>query len=218
MDEETKYLLRKTLSYLLQGLLLLAPLIITLYVVVALFNFLDNVSNNMLEAIFNVRLRGLGILILLAFITLIGYISSNFLFNTLFNQLEVILGRTPLVKLIYTSIKDLLAAFVSDKKKFDKPVMVKLNEENKIWRMGFLTQENMAKVGYPEMVGVYLPHSYNFSGNFYVVHKDNVKPLNMSPTDTMKFIVSGGVTETENIENTEKNDSTKENKGTDIHY
>ena len=203
MDEETRHIIRKLLSYLLQGLLLLAPLIITLYVLIALFNLMDNLANNFLEALFDVRLRGLGFLILLGFLTLIGYISSNFLFNTVFKHLEHLMGRTPLVKLIYTSIKDLLAAFVSDKKKFDKPVLVMLNKENSVWRLGFLTQEDLKDIGLPGKVGVYFPHSYNFSGNFYVVDSGSVKPVDLSPSDAMKFIVTGGVTQTENLSSLE---------------
>ena len=103
--------------------------------------------------------------------------------------------RLPLVKIIYTALQDLFSAFVSDKKKFDKPVMVIVNKTSGLKKFGFITQEDLSQFGLKDEVAVYLPHSYNFSGNLFVAPRENVILLdNISSSDTMKFIVSGGVT------------------------
>jgi uncharacterized membrane protein len=98
-----------------------------------------------------------------------------------------------LIKLIYSSIKDLIGAFVGDKRKFNKPVLVTINKENNLHQIGFVTQEDLADLGLDDMVAVYFPHSYAFSGNHFLVSRSSVKPLNISGPAAMKFIVSGGV-------------------------
>jgi uncharacterized membrane protein len=102
-------------------------------------------------------------------------------------------NKIPFVKLIYSSIKDILAAFVGDKKTFNKPVLVTINKDNQLYRIGFITQNDLSDLGLKDMVVVYFPQSYAVAGDHYVVPKDNVRPLNVPGTVAMKFIVSGGV-------------------------
>lgn len=101
--------------------------------------------------------------------------------------------RIPLVKLIYSAVKDLLGAFVGDKKKFNKPVLVRINKDNSLYQIGFITQSDLSDLGLTDMVVVYFPHSYAFSGYHYFVPKENIKPLDIPGPTAMKFIVSGGV-------------------------
>jgi uncharacterized membrane protein len=103
------------------------------------------------------------------------------------------MNRIPLVKLIYSSVKDLLAAFVGDKRKFDKPVLVTINKENNLHRIGFITQEDLSELGLKDMVVVYFPQSYAVAGDHFVIPSSSVKPLNISGPVAMKFIVSGGI-------------------------
>jgi uncharacterized membrane protein len=102
-------------------------------------------------------------------------------------------------KVIYSSLKDLFSAFVGDKKKmFSQPVMVMLFKEAGIQKLGFITKQDLEIIGVKGMAAVYFPHSYNFSGNLYLVPKENITVLHDFPAaDAMKFIVSGGVTEIE---------------------
>jgi uncharacterized membrane protein len=95
--------------------------------------------------------------------------------------------------LIYSAVKDLLGAFVGDKKKFTKPVLVRINEQNNLYQIGFVTQNDLSDLGLNEMVVVYFPHSYAFSGFHYFVPKTSIKPLDIPGPVAMKFIVSGGV-------------------------
>ena len=190
--------MKKLMSYLLQGLLLLAPLGITAYIIYALFNIVDNSVNDFLESVFHIRFRGLGLIIILVLITFIGFLSSTLLFGPIFNFLENLISRTPLIKIIYTAFKDLFSAFVSEKKKFNQPVLVNLNGNPDFQKLGFLTEENLKPLGLKDKVAVYLPHSYNFSGNLFIVPAKDVTYLDIPVSDLMKFIVSGGVTEFNN--------------------
>jgi uncharacterized membrane protein len=177
---------KRFLKYFLRGLLFVVPLGLTIYIILALVVFLDN--------IIPIQVPGLGILIMLAFITFVGYLASIFVTQPIFEIGERWLIRIPLVNIVYTSIKDLMQAFVGDKKKFNVTVVVKLSDN--MYRLGFLTQEELAMLGEPGLAAVYFPHSYNFSGNLYLVPRDNIKVVeNVNNADVMKFIVSGGVSE-----------------------
>lgn len=186
----------KTLvSYMLRGLLLLAPVVVTAYVIYATFRVLDDSVNDFLENIFGIRVMGLGVIVLLGLITAIGFLSSTLLFRPLFIMLEHAISRAPLVNIIYTSLKDFVAAFFSDKKKFNQPVVVNVNGNPEFQKLGFITKTDLSSIGLKGKVAVYLPHSYNFSGNLFVVDAKNVTPLDVPVAEFMKFIVSGGITE-----------------------
>lgn len=186
----------KTLvSYMLRGLLLLAPVVVTAYVIYAMFKVLDDSVNDFLENIFGIRVMGLGVFVLLGLITVIGFLSSTLVFRPLFIMLEHAISRAPLVNIIYTSLKDFVAAFFSDKKKFNQPVVVNVNGNPEFQKLGFITKTDLSGIGLKGKVAVYLPHSYNFSGNLFVVDAKNVTPLDVPVAEFMKFIVSGGITE-----------------------
>lgn len=189
--------MKKLTSYLLQGVLLFAPMTVTIYIIYLVMNSLDAMANDLLKELLGIHIWGLGLLTMLIIMTLLGYMCSTFLVRSLLNVLERALLRTPLVNMIYGSMKDLFSAFVSDQKKFDQPVLVMINKEIGLQKMGFLTQKELASFGLKDKVGVYLPHSYNFSGNFFIIDKDQVTILtNMSSSEAMKFIISGGITQT----------------------
>ncbi|MFZ9939049.1 MAG: DUF502 domain-containing protein [Bacteroidia bacterium] len=169
----------------LNGLLLVAPIAATLYVVAFVFRTLDGWLD--------LGIPGLGLLATVAGITLIGFLGSNLLVGPLLDLIERILTRAPFIKLIYTSIRDLMEAFVGDKRKFNQPILVHFMDGTA--KPGFLTQPDLALLGKPGMVAVYLPHSYNFSGNLFFVDANRVEKIDVDSTAYMKFIVSGGVTD-----------------------
>ncbi len=169
----------------LNGLLLVAPIAATLYVVAFVFRTLDGWLD--------LGIPGLGLLATVAGITLIGFLGSNLLVGPLLDLIERILTRAPFIKLIYTSIRDLMEAFVGDKRKFNQPILVHFMDGTA--KPGFLTQPELALLGKPGMVAVYLPHSYNFSGNLFFVDANRVEKVNVDSAAYMKFIVSGGVTD-----------------------
>jgi uncharacterized membrane protein len=175
----------RIIRYFFSGTLFIVPLVTTAYFIYISFEWLDNRLN--------LPYRGLGFMIIIAVITIIGYLSTNYVFKTIGQWFDRGMNRIPLVKLIYATVKDLLGAFVGDKKKFNKPVLVRINKDNNLYQLGFITQADLTDLGLSDMVVVYFPHSYAFSGYHYFVMKDNIKPLNIPGPVAMKFIVSGGV-------------------------
>ena len=177
--------MNKFITYFFRGLLFVVPVALTVYIIMVCIRWLDS--------LIPFPVPGLGMLTIVASITLIGYLASTLLAGPVFNLLEEVLIKVPLVNIIYTSLKDLISAFVGDKKKFDRPVMVALNADLTIQKPGFITQSDLSQLGLIDKVAVYLPHSYNFSGNLFIVPSHCVTPINASSADIMKFIVSGGV-------------------------
>jgi uncharacterized membrane protein len=176
---------RKTLRYFFSGTLFIVPLVATGYFIFVSFRWLDS--------LLQLPYPGLGFVIILLVITVFGYFTSNFAFQTFATWFDSGMNRIPLVKLIYSSLKDLLNAFVGDKKKFNNPVLVTINKENQLHRIGFITQDDLTSVGLNDMVVVYFPQSYAVACDHFVVSKENVRILNISGPVAMKFIVSGGI-------------------------
>lgn len=203
---KSKSLLRKVFQYFLQGLIILAPIAITVLAVTSLFNFVDNILPTIIEHIAPnllkndetgqpVKIPGIGFVLVVLIVIGVGYISSSFVVGRMVELFDNILERTPGIKLIYTTVKDFVEAFAGNKRKFDRPVLVNV-EGNDLWRIGFITQEELDKFGLKDYVAVYLPQSYAFAGHLYFVKKDRIKVLNdISPSDAMKFAISGGVAE-----------------------
>ncbi len=197
--------LRKALQFFFQGLIVLAPIGITLWVVIGLFNFVDDILPNIIHSLaprylprdaegnLN-KIPGLGFLVVMGVVLFVGWLSSMFMVERVVAVFDSILEKTPGIKFIYSSVKDFLEAFAGNKKKFDKPVLVNIDAPD-VWRIGFITQPNAHEFGMPEYVTVYVPHSYAISGITYIVPRDRIKLLNIGAADAMKYTVSGGVTE-----------------------
>lgn len=184
-----KKILKGVAGYFLRGLIFIAPLAITFYLIKWAIESLDR--------IIPMSIPGLGIAVMLCTITIIGYLGTKLIYKPLFEWFEDIIGKTPGIKFIYTSIKDMLEAFVGEKKRFKEPVLVKMNETG-LMKIGFITSKDLHTLieneNSEEIYGVYFPHSYNFSGNHFIVKKSQIIPLKVNSTDIMKYVVSGGVT------------------------
>ena len=185
-------------KYFFHGLLFTMPIAITALICVNLYNWLGDPIKNFATERLGITAAWLAfpvtLLVAAIGLVLIGFLSSNIIFGSIMRFLDSLLKRFPLIKLLYTSIKDLLGAFVGDKKKFDKPVLVTLVPGSDIKAIGFITHESMAAWGLAESVAVYLPQSYNFAGSLLVVPAEQVTPLDAPSGDVMAFVVSGGVT------------------------
>lgn len=186
--------MKRFASYLLQGTILIAPFAITAYIIYSFITFIDSMINPLVEQIIGFQFPGLGIVFGVLAIAFIGFLGSTLLFQPLFTAFENFLNRMPLVKIVYSSLKDLFSAFVSDQRKFNKPVMVNMGSFS---RMGFLTETDLTHFAEKDLVAVYLPHSYNFSGNLVLVKAEAVTLLDVPASEVMKFVVSGGVTRLE---------------------
>ena len=188
-------LLKTTLNTLsksfFQGLLILGPFAVTVWIIWYVVSSIDNLIPTLSEKTY----PGITFLIVIATTTLIGYLGSKFILGrVIVDSFDYILEHTPGIKFIYTSLKDVMTSFVGDKKKFNQPVLIKTAEMPEVWRVGFLTQNDLSSVGYPEYVAVYLPHSYAVSGWVVFVLAENIVHLeNVTAAQAMKFAVSGGV-------------------------
>ncbi|MBM3178154.1 MAG: DUF502 domain-containing protein [Bacteroidetes bacterium] len=178
-------MLRTLLRYFFSGTLFIVPLVATIYFIWVSFEWLDN--------LIDLPYPGLGVLIILAAITAFGYLTSGFALKTLVDWFDALVNKIPLVKIIYSSVKDLIGAFVGDKKKFDKPVLVRMSTGSHLCRIGFVVQSDLKDLGLNDMVAVYIPQSYAVAGDHYLISRENITPLSISGPAAMKFIVSGGV-------------------------
>ena len=188
-----------------QGVVVLAPIGVTVWVVVSLFNWVDNFLPNLLNVIFPVqfaavngqipKVTGLGFLVAMALVLVVGWLSSLFFVERLVSVFDKVLEKTPGIKIIYSSVKDFLEAFAGNKKKFDQPILVNVDATD-VWRIGFITQNDSAHFGLADFVTVYVPHSYAISGITYIVPPTRIKklPKGLGAAEAMKYVVSGGVT------------------------
>lgn len=186
--------MKRIFTYFLQGLVLSGPLAVTLYTVFLMFDFVDRLVRDPLKEHFQFDVPGVGIVVLFITLSLMGLIGQTIIAKPFIYFTKRLLKRAPLLNVIYTSLNDLFTAFVGKEKKFNVPVVVCMNQENNLWKLGFVTEKNLQDFGLNEMVAVYFPHSYNFSGELYLVPESSVKTVDLSPSEVMKFVVSGGVT------------------------
>jgi uncharacterized membrane protein len=181
--------MKKLADYFLKGLVVFVPMALTVFLLMWAFTSLDAVFRHFLPVSF----PGMGILLTVALIFIIGFVASNFLGKRLFALVEKIFTGLPLVKLLYSAVKDMIEAFAGEKKSFDKPVIASVIPGGAAKVVGFVTQESLENLGLSDYVAVYLPQSYNFAGNVLLFPKESVKPLQMESSQAMTFIVSGGV-------------------------
>ena len=176
----------RLLNHFFRGVVLLAPLAFTVYVCVRVFATIDGWLG--------IPIPGVGFVATVALITLFGFLASSFITRQMLSMVESVLERLPFVRLLYSSTKDLLNAFVGEKRRFDKPVLVAPYASGEARALGFITQETLTSMGMLEHVAVYLPQSYNFAGSLLIFPTSAVTVLDAESADVMAFIVSGGVT------------------------
>ncbi|MEQ8414470.1 MAG: DUF502 domain-containing protein [Imperialibacter sp.] len=179
--------MNKVVSYFLKGLVFVVPLALTVYVSVGVVRWLDG--------LIPIDIPGLGILAILAGTLLIGYLATYFITKPFFEYFEKILKRLPLVNMIYSSFNDLMTAFVGDKRKFDKAVVVNMDPHGILQRIGFVTNEDLKAINLPGKVAVYFPLSYSIAGDLFLVDRENITPLDIPAMEIMTFLVSGGMTD-----------------------
>ena len=185
---------QRLIQYFLQGLLIIGPVSITIYFIYEVFDKIDSLLRPA------INIPGIGFITIIAFIIVIGYLSSFFVMGRILSIFDKLLERTPGIKLFYSFVRDFFEAFAGNKKKFTNSVLANVDDTD-VWRVGFITQEDMSGFGMKDWVAVYLPMAYSVAGNVYIVPRERIKKItNISATQSMKFAVSGGVTETNSTE------------------
>ncbi|MEE9613620.1 MAG: DUF502 domain-containing protein [Thermodesulfobacteriota bacterium] len=177
--------MKRLTRYFFEGLLVIVPTVASIYIIYLIFTKIDG--------LLGLPIPGMGFVLTLVSITFVGILASTFITEKLFGYLERLISRLPLVKILYSSIKDLMSAFVGEKKSFDKPVLVTIDEGTGAKVLGFITREELGFLGVKDHVSVYLPQSYNFAGNLLIYPAGQVKPLDADSSEVMTFLVSGGV-------------------------
>lgn len=178
--------LKLLLNYFFKGILIIIPLFASGYVIYYGITRIDSIVD--------LGFPGAGLLIVLLGLTLTGFLVTTLITEPIFNYFDKLMNRIPLFKLIYSSIRDLLEAFVGEDKKFNEPVLVDMGQGG-IRQIGFLTQHDLKAIGLESDVAVYFPLSYSFAGKVMIVPREKIQPLDMKASDAMKFVVSGGVSE-----------------------
>lgn len=184
-------------KYFLRGLIFATPIGIIVLLILMLEQWIEAKVE---ESHWQWYMMITGVVVIIILLFFLGYIGSTLLIRPIKRFLDSVLKRIPLINFIYTSLSDLMNAFVGDRKKFNIPVVVKLNQNTDEERIGFLTQKDLEEIDMPGKVAVYFPHSYALSGTLSIFPKENVTKINTSGAATMKFIVSGGVTKIEGEE------------------
>ncbi|MEO6681915.1 MAG: DUF502 domain-containing protein [Ginsengibacter sp.] len=188
MSSKVRY--QKMIQYFLQGLLIIGPVSITIYFIYLIFDKIDGLLRPA------INIPGLGFVVVIGVIIIIGYLSSFFVLGRILSLMDKVLEKTPGIKLFYSFIRDFFEAFAGNKKKFTNNVLASVDYPD-VWRVGFITQEDMSSFGMRDYVAVYLPMSYSVAGNVYIVPREKIRPLpGISAAQAMKFAVSGGVTQT----------------------
>lgn len=179
---------KKIFNYFIQGFIILAPIAITIYALYWLFDKVDSILRPY------VNIPGLGFVIIVVFIILVGWISSNFLMGSFLSFFDQWMERTPVIKFIYSSTKDFFESFAGDKKKFSKAILANVFSED-VWIIGFLTDEEMEKFEMgADKVAVYVPQAYNFAGQLYILPRSKVRKIEgITSGEAMKYAVTGGV-------------------------
>lgn len=171
--------------YFVRGCLVLAPLAVTLFIIYQGFKMIDQWLG--------LRIPGLGFVITFALITLVGFLTSSVVGSGIVDMTEKFMRRLPLVKLLYSSIKDLIGAFMGQRATFNHPVTFQLSTESDIKALGFITRQSLSRLGLPGHVAVYLPQSYNVAGNLLLVPSDRVEAVYAPTSEIVTFLVSGGI-------------------------
>jgi uncharacterized membrane protein len=176
---------RTLARYFLNGLIVIGPVALTVYVCVLAFRWVDGWLR--------IPIPGVGFLVTVALVTALGFITTGVVARGALGLVDQLLGRLPGVRLLYNALRDVFGAFAGDQKRFTAPVLVELVPGSGVRVLGFLTQQSLAPFGLADTVSVYLPQSYNFAGQTILVPAARVTPMDAKPSDVLAFIVSGGI-------------------------
>lgn len=186
--------LKKVAGYFLQGLLFIMPIAVTVFVIVWFVNLLDELFEPLLGGLLPYHVPGFGLLFAFFWLALLGYLIAHLVSLSAISWFDNLMKRAPLVKVIYSAVKDLITVFFGKEDKMGKPVRVLVQRDPEQYKFGFVTRHDLSDFKLPEeFISVYFPFSYGVMGNQIAVSKEDVEFLDMPSAEVMKFIVSGGV-------------------------
>ena len=178
-------------NYFIRGLVFVAPILITILLISIIFNWVKDKFPDQVGPFFGLIV----VASIISTITAIGFIGTRFIGKPVENFMDKVLAKIPIVNTIYSSTKDMVNSFFGDNKKFDKPVLVKMDTDGHIEKIGFITQQSLESLGLENKVAVYFPMSYSVAGDLYIVNPDRIRELDVQGSDVMRFLISGGLTD-----------------------
>lgn len=192
-DEKPKSFKEQVSSSFLRGLLVIVPPAITVFVVVWLFNLTESIMSKITPA----HIPGTGLLIVVVAIWIVGVLSGNFLSKAIIEFFDSLIGKIPVVKFIYGSVKQVTKALFESDSAFKNVVLVKYQHS---YVLGFLLltlpEPVREKLG-DDYVCVYVPWSMNMTAGMNLfTKKDDIIYLNMAPPDAFQFILTAGTIST----------------------
>ncbi|MBM7663096.1 putative membrane protein [Bacillus mesophilus] len=184
------------ISNFVKGLLTIVPIILVIYVVVQIFSFLDGLLGNTLKPFMEESyIPGIGILVTIALITFLGWLSTKFIAKRMIELIDRLLEKIPFIKTLYSVIKDTFQSFLGEKKSFSKVALVTMPHTS-MKVIGFVTSEQVERFSHslPDHIAVYIPQTFQVAGFTFLIPREDVQFLDVSPEEAMKFVLSGGVT------------------------
>lgn len=189
-----KDFVRRSFGYFLQGLLFIMPIAVTLFVTMWFVNVLDDMFEPLFSELLPYHVPGFGLIFAFFWLALLGYLVAHLVSRSAMAWFDGLMQRAPLIKVVYFAVKDLITVFFGKEDKMGKPVKVLVQRDPEQYKFGFVTRHDMKDFKLSEeYISVYFPYSYGVMGNQMAVRKEHVEFLDMSSTEVMKFIVSGGV-------------------------
>lgn len=202
--------MKKLANYFFQGLLLVAPTGLTIYILYLIFRVIDDPLQTYIKDLTGITIPGLGLVVIVLFLTLLGIIGNFVVTDPVTNLIERLIRKAPVIEMIYTSLKDFLSAFVGKERRFNKPVRVLADANTGFEKLGFITEDDLKSFGVKQKVAVYFPYSLSFMGELFLVPADKVIAVDLPAAEVMKFIVAGGLAKmTPAGEEEKKDDSVK---------
>jgi len=188
--------MKNILRYFAQGLIVLVPVTITVLVLYKVFSWFRGLFAGIDVIVHPYVDPFIYLLAVLLFVFLVGMFASNVIARFFIEESGKLLEKIPIVKTIFTPLKDFTSAFFGSNKRFNHPVLVITNKQTGIREIGFITDEDLSQLGIEkEFVAVYFPMSYTISGRLLIVPRENIQALNVPASEAMKFVVSGGVSD-----------------------
>lgn len=196
MGEYMKVLLKNFIN----GILTIVPIILVIYVIYKTFLFLDSLLGNSLRPYLKEDyIPGIGLLTTIILITLLGWLSTKYITGKIIRVIDLFLDKIPVVKTIYSVIKDTVQSFLGDKKSFSKVALV-IIPGTEMKSIGFITSEQLENFYNPlkDYVAVYIPQTFQVAGFTFLIPKEQVEIIDVKAEDAMKFVLSGGMTSSSN--------------------
>jgi len=182
----------------INGILTIVPIILVVYVIYKTFLFLDGLLGNTLRPYLkDDYIPGIGLLSTIILITVLGWMSTKYFSGKIIRLIDILLDKIPVVKTIYSVIKDTVQSFLGEKKSFSKVALVVI-PGTEMRSLGFITSDQVEDFYSPlkDHVAVYIPQTFQVAGFTFLIPKEQVEIIDVKPEEAMKFILSGGMTST----------------------